>query len=143
MDDFRSTSVANDILDSYKTWAVVGCSNDPARPSYGVATFLRERGYRVICVNPNYDSCLEGVPCYPDLISIEEPVEVVDIFRRSDAVGPHVEEAIQIGANAVWMQLGVINDEAAERASEAGLEVVMDRCPKIELSKRSSHPADG
>lgn len=141
MDDFRSISVANDILDSHQTWAVVGCSNDPARPSYGVATFLREHGYRVICVNPNYDSCLEGVPCYPDLNSIEEPVDVVDIFRRPEAVGPHVEEAIQIGAQAVWMQLGVINEETARRAADAGLKVVMDRCPKIELSKRSSDRA--
>lgn len=134
MDDFRSRSVAHDILDSYKTWAVVGCSDDPARPSHGVATFLKERGYRVICVNPNHDSCIEGAPCFPDLASIDEPVDVVDIFRRSDAVAPHVEEAIEIGAKAVWMQLGVIDEAAARRAADAGLQVVMDRCPKIELS---------
>lgn len=115
------------------TWAVVGCSADPSRASHGVATFLRDRGYRVLCVNPNYDQCIEGLPCYPDLRSIEEPVDVVDIFRRSDAVLPHVEEAIDIGAQAVWMQLGVINEVAARRAEQAGLQVVMDRCPKIEL----------
>ena len=134
MDDFRSRSVAHDILDSYKTWAVVGCSNDPARPSHGVATFLKERGYRVICVNPNHDSCIEGAPCFPDLASIDEPIDVVDIFRRSDAVAPHVEEAIEVGAKAVWMQLGVMDEAAAQRAAEAGLQVVMDKCPRIELS---------
>lgn len=115
------------------TWAVVGCSDDPSRPSYGVATFLQQRGYRVLCINPNHESCIEGAPCYPDLKSVEEPVDVVDIFRRPDAVGAHVEEAIDIGAKAVWMQLGVINEPAARRADEAGLDVVMDRCPKIEL----------
>jgi uncharacterized protein len=125
--------VAADILSSYRSWAVVGCSNDPARPSFGVATFLQARGYDVICVNPNHDSCIAGAPCYPDLLSIEEPVEVVDIFRRSEFVTPHVEEAVKIGAKAVWMQLGVINEEAAELARDAGLKVVMDRCPKIDL----------
>jgi predicted CoA-binding protein len=127
------SEVAAGILDTYKSWAVVGCSNEPARPSYGVATFLQNRGYRVICVNPNHESCIEGAPCYPDLTSIEEPVEVVDIFRRSEAVEPHVDEAIEIGAKAVWMQLGVINERAARRASEAGLKVIMDRCPRIDL----------
>lgn len=133
MDSFTDPSTIDEVLSSFKTWAVVGCSDDPRRPSYGVATFLKERGYNVICVNPNHDRCIEGAPCYPDLASIEEDVEVVDIFRRSDAVGPHVEEAIAIGAQAVWMQLGVVNQAAAKRAADAGLKVVMDRCPKIEL----------
>jgi predicted CoA-binding protein len=128
--------VAAGVLDGYRTWAVVGCSDDPSRPSHGVATFLQQRGYRVICVNPNHDSCIEGAPCYPDLRSVEEPVEVVDIFRRADSVEPHVEEAIEIGAKAIWMQPGVINERAAKRAAEAGLQVVMDRCPRIDLSRR-------
>jgi predicted CoA-binding protein len=98
-----------------------------------VATFLQRRGYEVICVNPNVDRCIEGAPCYPDLLSVTEPVEVVDIFRRSEFVEPHVEEAIEIGAKAVWMQLGVINEKAARSAAAAGLKVVMDRCPRIEL----------
>jgi predicted CoA-binding protein len=98
-----------------------------------VATFLQARGYDVICVNPNHDSCIQEAPCYPDLRSVEEAVEVVDIFRRPELVEPHVEEAIEIGAKAVWMQLGVINETAAERAREAGLQVVMDRCPRIDL----------
>lgn len=135
MENFNDPNVAADILTTHRTWAVVGCSNDPRRPSYGVATFLRDRGYDIICVNPNHDVCLEGVPCFPDLGSIDRPVEVVDIFRRPDAVGPHVDEAIAIGAKAVWMQLGVINQGAALRAAEAGLKVVMDRCPKIDLPR--------
>jgi predicted CoA-binding protein len=126
--------VAAEILETYKSWAVVGCSSDPGRPSHEVATFLHGRGYEVTCVNPNHDSCIEGLACYPDLRSIEGTIEVVDIFRRSDQVGPHVEEAIEIGAKAVWMQLGVIDETAAQVASDAGLKVVMDRCPRIDLA---------
>lgn len=128
--------VAEKMLRTYRTWAVVGCSDDPRRPSYGVARFLNDLGLTVICVNPNHDSCIEGPPCYPDLRSVEEPIEVVDIFRRSEAVLPHVEEAIEVGAKAVWMQLGVINEKAAQLAAHAGLDVVMDRCPRIEFDPR-------
>lgn len=138
MDNFSDPSVAAHILTTYKSWAVVGCSDDPRRPSYGVATFLQDRGFEVICVNPNHESCIEGAPCYPDLASVQEKIEVVDIFRRSDAVLPHVEEAIEIGAKAVWMQLGVINEAAARLARDAGLDVVMDRCPKIDLPRLAS-----
>jgi predicted CoA-binding protein len=98
-----------------------------------VARFLQEQGKRVIPVNPN--TCpgkILGEECHPDLRSIAEPVDVVDIFRRSELAGPHVDEAIEIGAKAVWMQLGVIDEQAAARAREAGLLVVMNRCPKIE-----------
>ena len=133
MSQWSDPEVIEKILRSYRTFAVVGCSDDPRRPSYGVATFLQDQGYNVICVNPNHDSCIEGSVCVPDLRSVEEPVEVVDIFRRSEAVMPHVQEAIDIGAKAVWMQIGVINEEAARLASDAGLDVVMDRCPKIEF----------
>ena len=121
---------------SRRTWAVVGCSPDPARDSNRIAGLLRSRGYRVLPVNPGADEVL-GLPCVPSLLDLppEEPVEVVDLFRRSDQVGPHVDEAIRIGAEAVWMQLGVVNEAAAERAREAGLEVVMDRCPAIELPR--------
>jgi uncharacterized protein len=121
------------ILSTYTTFAVVGCSDNPRRPSFGVATFLQDQGYNVICVNPNHDACIEGASCAANLREVEEPVDVVDIFRRSDAVLPHVEEAIDIGAKAVWMQLGVVNEEAARLAVDAGLDVVMDRCPKIEF----------
>jgi predicted CoA-binding protein len=118
------------IAEESQTWAVVGCSPDPRRASHGVAEFLLARGYRVVPVNPQA-GCEEilGQRCYPDL----EPIDVVDIFRRSEQAGAHVDEAISIGARAVWMQLGVIDQEAAARATEAGLFVVMDRCPKIEF----------
>lgn len=124
--------VVRKILTGYRTWAVVGCSPDPRRDSHDVARFLKERGYRVIPVNPAEDTILDE-PCYPDLASVPEPIDVVDIFRRSSKAGRHVDEAIAVGARAVWMQLGVIDDAAAERARDAGLDVVMDRCPKIEL----------
>jgi predicted CoA-binding protein len=121
------------IFDRSRTWAVVGCSPDPSRDSHGVAAYLQALGYRVIPVHPGTDEVL-GQRCYPDLGSIpaETPVDVVDIFRRSDEAGRHVDEAVEIGATAVWLQLGVMDDAAAERAAAAGLDVVMDRCPKIE-----------
>jgi uncharacterized protein len=125
-----------EILTSTRVWAVVGCSPDPGRDSHRIAALLQRRGYRVIPVNPVADEIL-GERCYPDLRSIpdEERVEVVDVFRRSDAAGAHVDEAIEIGASAVWMQLGVIDAAAAERGRAAGLRVVMDRCPAIELPR--------
>src|SRR3954454_11743864 len=127
-------AVARRILETSRTWAIVGCSPDPGRPSYGVARFLMERGYRVICVNPFAEACF-GEPGVGDLRSIDERVDVVDIFRRPDQAGTHVDEAIAIGARAVWMQLGVVDEEAAARARSAGLDVVMDRCPKIEYPR--------
>jgi uncharacterized protein len=126
-------SEVRQILEQFTTWAVVGCSPDAGRDSHGVAAFLQARGKRVIPVNPN--ACpgrILGEDCFPDLTSIGEPVEVVDIFRRSELAGAHVDEAIAIGAKAVWMQLGVIDEDAAARARDAGLLVVMNRCPKIE-----------
>ena len=140
MNRWSDPEVAERILRNFRSWAVVGCSNDQNRPSYGVASFLWVLGFKVTCVNPTYDSCVPGMPCSPDLRSIDGPVEVVDIFRRSEAVLPHVEEAIEIGAKAVWMQLGVINVEAVELAEEAGLQVVMDRCPKIDFRPEFLQP---
>lgn len=113
---------------------MVGCSPDPHRDSHDVARFLMGHGYRVIPVNPAVGEVL-GERCHPTLADVPEPVEVVDIFRRSESAGAHVDEAIAIGAKAVWMQLGVIDEAAAERARAAGLEVVMDRCPKIDLPR--------
>ena len=124
---------ARRVLEQFTTWAVVGCSPDPLRDSHDVARFLQERGKRVIPVNPK--ACpgeILGEVCHADLASVDEPVEVVDIFRRSELAGVHVDQAIAIGAKAVWMQLGVVDEEAAARAREAGLLVVMNRCPKIE-----------
>ena len=126
--------IEEEILKSSRVVAVVGLSPKPDRPSYGVASYLKEQGYRIIPVNPQAREIL-GEVCYPELASIPEPVDVVDIFRRSEEVPAIVEEAIKIGAKAVWMQEGVINEEAAARAGEAGLLVVMDRCMLKEHQK--------
>jgi len=120
-------------LTEYRTWAVVGCSPSPLRDSHRIASLLKARGYRVIPVNPKCDEVF-GERCHPVLPG-DEGIEVVDLFRRSSAVSAHVDEAIAIGAKAVWMQLGVIDHEAAERARAAGLRVVMNRCPAIELER--------
>jgi predicted CoA-binding protein len=134
-DPWSDPKIAERILRSYRTWAVVGCSSDPTRPSHGVSRYLMAHGYAVTPVNPN-ETLVHGLPAYPDLRSLpvdaQAPIEVVDLFRRSDAVLPHVEEAIEIGAKAVWMQLGVWSQEAAELAAHAGLLVVMNRCPAID-----------
>jgi predicted CoA-binding protein len=127
-------SIEEKILDSSRTIAVVGLSPKPDRPSYRVASYLKEQGYRIIPVNPAEKEILGG-PCYPDLASIPESIDVVDIFRRSEEMLPIVEEAIRIGAKAVWMQEGVTNEEAANRAGEAGLMVVMDKCMRKEHRK--------
>jgi hypothetical protein len=131
------------ILTSTRVWAVVGCSPDPGRDSHRIAALLQRRGYRVIPVNPVADEIL-GERCYPDLGSIPaaEGVEVVDVFRRSSAAGAHVDEAIEIGARAVWLQLGVVDELAAQRARNAGLLVVMDRCPAIEWPRLAADRAE-
>jgi predicted CoA-binding protein len=124
-------SIEEKILNSSRTIAVVGLSSKPDQPSYRVASYLKEQGYKMIPVNPAEKEIL-GERCYPDLASIPESIDVVGIFRRSEKVPPIVEEAIRIGANAVWMQEGVINEEAAARARKAGLMVVMDKCMRKE-----------
>lgn len=116
-----------EILKSSRVVAVVGLSDNPERPSNQVARYLKAQGYKVIPVNPVVKEVL-GEIAYSDLGSIPEPVDVVDIFRKSEDVPPIVEEAIKIGAKAVWMQEGVISEVAAQQAREAGLKVVMDRC---------------
>jgi len=123
-------------LEETRTWAVVGCSPDPGRDSHRIAALLQRRGFRVIPVNPAEDEIL-GERCFASIRDIGEPVDVVDVFRRSEAAGEHVDEAIEIGARAVWLQLGVIDEAAAARARAAGLRVVMNRCPAIELPKLS------
>jgi uncharacterized protein len=116
-----------EILQTARTIAVVGLSGKRYRPSYGVAEYLQRSGYRIIPVNPEETEVL-GERCYPDLDSVPEEVDVVDIFRRSEFVPEIVEAAIRKGAKVVWMQEGVIHEDAAQRAREAGLTVVMDRC---------------
>ena len=124
-------SPAERILRGYRRIAVVGLSDDPERPSHGVASYMREHGYTILPVNPNLDSW-EGLEAYGSLSEVPRPVEVVDIFRRSEFVGEVVDEAIRIGARAIWMQLGVIDEAAARRAAGAGLLVVVDRCILVE-----------
>jgi predicted CoA-binding protein len=115
------------VLDECLTIAVVGLSSDPIRPSYGVASYMKRRGYRVIPVNPN-ETEVFGDKSYSSLADVPEKIDLVDIFRRSDQAGKAVDEAIAIGARAVWLQEGVIDEAAARRAHDAGLLVVMDRC---------------
>jgi hypothetical protein len=129
-----SDAETREILRSFRSFAVVGCSPRPERDSHRVARFLLERGYRVVPVNPHAAEIL-GLRCYPALRDIPEPVEVVDLFRRREAVPPFVDEAIAAGARVIWMQLGVVHDRAAEKARRAGLVVVMDRCPAIEYRR--------
>jgi predicted CoA-binding protein len=127
------TNIA-ELLRSSRTIAVVGLSSNPMRPSNGVAEYLKRAGYRVIPVNPREIEVL-GEKCYARLEDIPEKIDLVDIFRRAEYVPEIVESAIRVGAKAVWMQEGVINEEAAERARSAGLAVVMDRCTLKEHRK--------
>ena len=125
-----------DLLDETRTIALVGISDRPGRPSYGVMKFLQDHGYRVLPVNPQIaGEHVHGEFVWARLTDIGVPIDLVDIFRRSEAAGEAVDDAIAAGAKAVWMQLGVINQEAAERAEAAGLKVVMDRCPAIDIPR--------
>ncbi|PVE55889.1 CoA-binding protein [Arthrobacter sp. TPD3018] len=129
------------LLETARTIALVGASDRPDRPSYRVMATLQTHGYRVIPVNPQITGeHLHGEFVFRDLDQLGDPIDIVDIFRRSDAVGPIVDQAIAIGAKAVWMQLGVIDDAAAARAEAAGLQVVMDRCPAIEIPRLQVAP---
>ena len=122
------------ILKSVKSIAMVGASNDPTKFSYGVLRVLHETGYEMLPVNPNEaGGAIRGLPVYESLRDIGRPVDMVEVFRSSDAALEVTREAVAIGAKVVWMQIGVRNDEAARLAEDAGLKVVMNRCPKIEL----------
>jgi len=129
------------LLQSARTIAVVGASDNPARASFGVMKFLQDQGYRVIPVNPRITGeHVHGEYVWRELSQIGEPIDIVDIFRRSEEVGPIVDQAIAVGAKAIWMQLGVIDEAAAARAEAAGLRVVMDKCPKIEFARLGLRP---
>ena len=122
------------ILARSRTLAVVGLSAQWHRPSYFAAKYMQDHGYRIVPVNPRYDEVL-GQKCYPDLRSIPHPVDLVDCFRKSSDIPPLADDAIAIGAKVLWMQLGIVNHEASQRASAAGLDVVMNRCVKIEHAR--------
>ena len=124
------------LLTSARTIAVVGASDRPNRPSYGVMRILQDHGYRVLPVNPQITGeHVHGEFVWRELAQVGLPIDIVDIFRRPEAAGDAVDQAIFVGAKAVWMQIGVINEQAAARAEAAGLKVVMDRCPAIEIRR--------
>ena len=136
--DRQAPDIAEKILMSARTIAVVGLSPDPRRPSHGVARYLQRAGYRIIPVNPNVDEVL-GEPAYPTLRRVPQRVDVVDVFRRSEFVGPIVDDAIAIKASAVWLQDGVVDEDAARRARASGLDVVMDDCMMRRHAQRRQH----
>ena len=130
-----------ELLANTRTIALVGASDRPDRPSYGVMRFLQSHGYRVFPVNPQITGeHVHGEYVWRELSQIGEPIDMVDIFRRSQAAGEAVDEAIAAGAKSVWLQIGVINEEAATRAEAAGLKVVMDKCPKLEIPRLNVAP---
>ena len=131
---YQDEGVIRRILDTARTIAVVGLSPNPLRPSYFVAFYLQRHGYRIVPVNPNETEIL-GEPCYPSLSAIPFPVDVVDVFRRSEFVPAIATEAVAIGAKALWLQFGVISAEGAAIAERGGLLVVMDRCMKVEHAR--------
>ncbi len=132
------------LLESARTIALVGASDRPDRPSYGVMATLQRHGYRVIPVNPQITGeHIHGEFVFRELSQLGDPIDIVDIFRNSAAAGEAVDQAIAIGAKAVWMQLGVVNHEAAARAESAGLKVVMDRCPAIDIPRLGIAPVAG
>jgi predicted CoA-binding protein len=133
-----SDDLIKEVMGSVNSIAVVGISANEVRPSFFVSKYMQGKGYRIIPVNPGLAGrVLLGEKVYADLKSIPEPVDMVDIFRNSEAASAVTDEAIAIGAKVVWMQLGVINEAAAKRAEDAGLIVIMDRCPKMEYSRFS------
>jgi uncharacterized protein len=139
--DAYSDEYLRDILNGVHTIAVVGASPRPSRPSHGVMAYLLRRGYRAIPVNPNAaGQRINGEICYASLADVADPVDMVDIFRRSEFAGAAVDAAIAKGAKIVWLQLGVRDDGAAARAEAAGLKVVMNRCPAIEIPRLGLPP---
>ena len=133
-----------ELLQGARTIALVGASDRPDRASYGVMKFLQDHGYRVFPINPRITGeHVHGEFIWRELAQIGEPIDIVDIFMRSENVGPIVDDAIAVGAKAIWMQLGVIDEAAAARAEAAGLKVVMDHCPKIEIARLGIPPRNG
>lgn len=135
MDDITVTDDnLRELFAATRTIAVVGLSDDPARPSFGVASYLQAHGFRIVPVNPRLTQVL-GEPCFPKLEDVPFTVDLVDVFRRTEDVGPVADSAIAIGAKCLWQQIGVVNGEAAARARAAGLVSVTDRCIKVEHAR--------
>ncbi len=134
MGDMSEIRVLKQVLQQHKTIAVVGLSADWFRPSYFAAKYMQEHGFRIIPVNPKYPEIL-GERCYPDLKSIPEKVDIVDVFRKSEDCAPIARDAAAIGAKALWLQIGVMNDEARQIADTAGMDFVQNRCVKIEYAR--------
>jgi len=129
-----SDAAIRDILTSYRRIAVVGLSDRPDRPSYGVAAYLQQAGYDITPVNPTIEETL-GLKAVDSLSDVLQPVEIVDVFRRSEDVPPVVDDAIASGAKVIWLQLGIVNEPAAQRARQAGLTVIQNRCMKVEHAR--------
>lgn len=129
--DNATNEEIKELLENAKTIAIVGISSNPDKASHGVAAYLKDNGYTIIPVNPNYSEVL-GEKCYPDLKSIPVHIDIVDIFRQPEAIPAVVDEAIEVGAGAIWMQLGLCKNDAADKAKAAGLKVVMNKCTKVE-----------
>lgn len=135
MTDWLDPETINLLLDDTETWAVVGLSGNPARTAYRIASLLQERGKRIVPIHPDAPEVL-GEQGYASLADVPFPIDVVDVFRRSEAAGEFADQAVAIGARGVWFQLGVIDHEAFRRTTEAGMPMVMDTCPAIEWSRR-------
>jgi predicted CoA-binding protein len=139
MSEWQDRKAVDFMLDECETWAVVGLSGDPSRTAYSIAAALQRAGKRIVPVHPRFadeDGEVLGEKGWPTLADIPFEIDVVDVFRRSEAAGQFADEAVQVGAKGVWFQLGVIDEEAFERTRAAGLQMVMDTCPKIEWAKR-------
>ena len=137
MDSWKDPETIDTVLDDFGTWAVVGLSGDPTRTAYSIAELLQRRGKRIVPIHPDAPTVL-GEQGYASLADVPFPVEVVDVFRRSEAAGQFADEAVAIGAKGVWFQLGVVDEAAFERTTAAGVPMVMDTCPAIEWRRRGA-----
>jgi len=136
MTDWQDPASVSLMLDDLETWAVVGLSNNPSRTAYSIAQLLQSRGKRIVPIHPDAPTVL-GEQGYATLADVPFPIDVVDVFRRSEDAGPFADQAVEVGAKAVWFQLGVIDEAAFERTIAAGVPMVMDTCPAIEWNRRA------
>ena len=136
MDSWKDAETVDLFLDEHETWAIVGLSGDPSRTAYSIADLLQRRGKRIVPIHPSAPTVL-GEQGYPTLADVPFPIDVVDVFRRSEAAGQFADEAVEVGAKGVWFQLGVIDEAAFARTTAAGVPMVMDACPAIEWARRA------